>query len=206
MNELIAVMTITILAVVSPGADFAMITRNSYLYGRIAGLLGSAGISVGVQIHVMYTILGVGILIVHNPQLFMILKYLGAAYLVYVGISTVLSKLPTETEPKAISKNSFSHWQAFRMGFFTNALNPKTMMFVLSVFTQFVSPETPLSVVVGYGIFMSLAHLVWFCMVALFFSLPQLRRALLKRQRAINGVIGLALMCLGISLAALAKT
>lgn len=85
MPELIAVAVITILAVISPGADFAMVTRNSYLHGRRAGLLAAAGIALGVQVHVLYTMLGVGLLIARSPALFLALKLLGAAYLIHVG-------------------------------------------------------------------------------------------------------------------------
>ena len=74
MTELIAVAIITILAVISPGADFAMVTRNSYLYGRRAGLLAATGIALGVQVHVMYTMLGVGLLIAKSPILFTAIK------------------------------------------------------------------------------------------------------------------------------------
>jgi threonine/homoserine/homoserine lactone efflux protein len=63
MSELIAVVTITLLAVVSPGPDFAMVTRNSLMLTRRAGVLTAAGIGLGVTVHVSYTLLGVGLLI-----------------------------------------------------------------------------------------------------------------------------------------------
>ena len=74
MIELAAVATITILAVISPGADFAMVTRNSLLYGRSAGLLASLGIALGVQLHVLYTMLGVGLVLQNSPGLFSTIK------------------------------------------------------------------------------------------------------------------------------------
>lgn len=70
MHELLAVATITILAVISPGPDFAMITRNGYSFGRKTGLISALGIAAGVQVHVVYTVLGVAILITQSPTLF----------------------------------------------------------------------------------------------------------------------------------------
>ena len=92
MLELMAVATITVLAVISPGADFAMVTRNSILYGRSAGLFAALGIAAGVQLHVFYTMIGVGWLIRSSPELFTAIKLLGALYLIYVGYKTFFSK------------------------------------------------------------------------------------------------------------------
>ncbi|MGR6980392.1 LysE family translocator [Testudinibacter sp. P27/CKL/0425] len=128
MNELLAVMTITILAVISPGGDFAMTTRNSYLYGKRAVL---------------------------------------------------------------------SDQQAFKQGFITNALNPKTTLFVLSTFTQIVNPDTPLWLQIGYSAFMSLAHLIWFGLVAIMLSTPRIRNHLLSKQVYVNRIIGVILSVLG---------
>lgn len=89
MTELLAVAVITILAVISPGADFAMVTRNSLLHGRRAGVLCALGIALGVQVHVFYTMFGVGLLIAHAPTLLHGIKLVGAAYLVWIGWKTL---------------------------------------------------------------------------------------------------------------------
>lgn len=198
MNEIIALITITILAVISPGADFAMVTRSSFLYGRKSGLMSALGISLGVQVHVMYTVFGIGILISQNPSLFMVVKLIGAAYLIYIGFTTIKSVVSGVEIQKEIK--GFNSYKSFKIGFFTNALNPKTMLFVLSVFTQFLSKDTDFFVLYAYGIFMSLAHLVWFCIVAIFFSTPRLRDEMLKKQKVVNNFIGGVLMFLGVTL------
>ncbi|MEK1866892.1 MAG: LysE family transporter, partial [Ensifer adhaerens] len=79
MTELLAVVTITIFAVISPGPDFAMVTRNSLLLSRRAGVLTALGIAAGVWVHVAYTLLGVGLLIRQSLFLFTVLKFVGAA-------------------------------------------------------------------------------------------------------------------------------
>ncbi|MER7173656.1 LysE family translocator [Streptomyces mesophilus] len=198
MTELIAVAVITALAVISPGADFAMIVRNSYLHGRTTGLLGATGVAAGVLVHVTYTMLGVGLLIASSTALFTAIKLIGAAYLVYVGIKTFRSK-PVELDLERTT--ALSPFGALRAGFLTNVLNPKTTLFVVSTFTQVVQPGTPVVQQVGYGLFMSFAHLVWFGAVALFFSHSRLRAVMLRGQRALNKVIGSVLAGLGISLA-----
>lgn len=197
--ELIAVAIITILAVISPGADFAMVTRNSYLYGRRAGLLAAAGIALGVQVHVTYTIMGIGFVISHSEFIFSAIKIVGAVYLIYVGYKTFFTKIRLNIDLS--SSVSLSPMGALRTGFLTNALNPKTTLFVVSTYTQVVSPETSLSLQIAYGLFMSFTHWAWFSLVALFFSHATLREIMLSKQIVLNKTIGGVLMGLGVSLA-----
>ncbi|MBQ4773811.1 LysE family translocator [Pectobacterium versatile] len=199
MNELIAVATITILAVISPGPDFAMVTRNSYAFGSRAGLLSAFGIACGVQIHVMYTVFGIAVFIVNSPMIFMAMKVLGASYLIYLGYKSLTNT--TKIKLEEASGNAPSSLAAFRMGFLTNALNPKTMLFVVATYTQVVQPGSPMSHNFGYGLFMSVAHWVWFSLVALFFAAPAMRRRLIDRQHWVDKGIGVALIALGASLA-----
>lgn len=201
MTELFAVAIITILAVISPGADFAMVTRNSYLYGRRTGLLAAAGIALGVQVHVMYTMLGVGLLIASSAQLYFVIKIIGAMYLVYVGYQTFATR-PVSNADTA-GGQQLSTWAALRTGFMTNAFNPKTTLFVVSTYTQVVQVDTSLPVQFAYGLFMSFAHWLWFSLVALFFSDQSLRAAMLNRQVVLNRFIGSILVLLGVSLAAM---
>lgn len=199
MNELIAVATITILAVISPGPDFAMVTRNSYAFGSRTGLISALGIACGVQVHVMYTVLGIAVVIVDSPLLFLAMKVLGAAYLIYLGYQSLTNQtaLKLEEAPGAAP----SSLAAFRMGFLTNALNPKTMLFVVATYTQVVHAGSPMSHNVAYGLFMSVSHWIWFSIVALFFAAPAMRRRLLNHQLTVDKLIGIALIALGASLA-----
>ncbi|MER6955121.1 MULTISPECIES: LysE family transporter [unclassified Streptomyces] len=199
MTELLAVALITVLAVIAPGADFAMIVRNSYLYGRRTGLFAATGVAAGVLVHVTYTMLGVGLLIASSTFLFTIIKLVGAAYLVYIGVRTFRTR--GEVEIDLTGKTELTPLAALRTGFLTNVLNPKTTLFVVSTFSQVVSPGTPAHQQIGYGLFMSLAHLLWFGVVAVFFSQDRMRTLMLRGQKVLNKVIGSVLAGLGVSLA-----
>jgi RhtB (resistance to homoserine/threonine) family protein len=199
MTEMLAVAVITVLAVIAPGADFAVIVRNSYLYGRRTGLLAATGVAAGVLVHVTYTMLGVGLLIASSTFLFTVIKLTGAAYLVYIGVRTFRTR--GEVEVDLTDKTELTPLAALRGGFLTNVLNPKTTLFVVSTFAQVVSPGTPVLQQVGYGLFMSLAHLLWFAVVAVFFSQERMRTLMLRAQKVLNKVIGSVLAGLGVSLA-----
>jgi len=199
VTEVLAVAVITVLAVIAPGADFAMVVRNSYLHGRRTGLLGALGVAAGVLVHVTYTMLGVGLLIASSTFLFTVIKLAGAAYLVYIGVRTFRTR--GEVTVDLENRTGLTPFAALRTGFLTNVLNPKTTLFVVSTFAQVVSPGTPVLQQVGYGLFMSLAHLLWFGVVAVFFSQERMRTLMLRAQKVLNKVIGSVLAGLGVSLA-----
>ncbi|MFP3861338.1 LysE family translocator [Pseudomonas capeferrum] len=200
MTELIAVALFTVLAVISPGADFAMVTRSSYAQGRKAGLAAAVGIALGVQVHVLYTVLGIAVIISQSPTLFLCMKVVGAGYLVYLGYKSLTNTARISLD--GIDRHTgVSLAAALRTGFLTNALNPKTMLFVISAYTQVVQPGSPLALDFAYGAFMSFAHWLWFSLVAVFFSSTALRKAMIERQRLVDRVIGLALIGLGLAVA-----
>ncbi len=113
----------------------------------------------------------------------------------------MIGRAVTQTPVKEVgTSNQISSAQALRYGFFTNALNPKTTLFVISTYTQIVSAITPKAILIGYGLFMSVTHFVWFALVALLFSQRTLRQKMLQRKAVINRVIGFILGMLGVFL------
>ncbi|MFM5843254.1 LysE family transporter [Aeromonas sanarellii] len=199
MTEQLAVVAITLLAVISPGPDFAMVSRNGLLLSRRSGVLTALGIAAGVCVHVSYTLLGVGVLIQQSLWLFNLIKLAGAAYLVFLGIRMLRAR-PAVDEVMA-DQPALSSLGALRTGFLTNVLNPKTTIFIVSLFMQVVQPQTPLAVQLGYGAFIVLAHALWFSAVAIFFSNASVRARLLAVRHWIDRVFGGLLVGFGMLLA-----
>lgn len=191
MAEWLAVISITILAVISPGPDFAMVSRNSLVNSRRAGLLTAIGIAIGVLVHVAYTLIGIGILFQTTPVLFSLMKIAGACYLVWLGLQMLRAK-PKSADGRSLA-SAMTDSQAFRIGFITNATNPKTMIFIVSLFMQIIEPSTSLATRIGYGLFTSGAHAVWFSMVAMFFASEtvqsRFQRAKLWIDRGFGGLL-----------------
>jgi RhtB (resistance to homoserine/threonine) family protein len=202
VTELLAVITITVLAVLSPGADFALVTRNSLMLSRRHGVLTALGIGLGVMVHIGYSLLGVGVLLQQSLLWFTGLKIAGAMYLIYLGVKLLRSPAQGGAEV-AKAATEMSSWAALRSGVLTNALNPKTMIFVLSLFMQVIEPGTAWPVQVGYGAIIVLAHVLWFGLVALFFSTPAIASQLVAYKRRIDQLFGAALVGFGLLLSAL---
>lgn len=202
MTEFAVVAAITILAVISPGPDFVMVSRNSLALSRQAGMLTATGIGIGVLVHVTYTIVGVGFLLQSSPSLFFCFKMAGAAYLVWMGGTMLFSKSHEIIQAQAdyVSTNI----AALRMGIFTNALNPKTSVFILSLFMQVVSPDAELSKLIFYGVFIAITHVVWFLLVAYFLSADRVRDKVFSIRIWIDRCFGSLLVCFGVALANMA--
>lgn len=204
LNELITVGFIAIFMAISPGADFVMVTRNSIFYSRKAGFYSALGVSLAIWVHVAYSIAGLAIIISNSIILFSIIKYLGAAYLIYIGYKTFTSKSLKEVEQND-KELDLSPLKAFKIGFITNVLNPKTTIFFLSIFTQVVTVDTPISVQLAYGLIICLAHLFWFSSVSYFFSHPVLLSKFNNYKHVIEKVVGSVLIIFGLKVAFLSN-
>ena len=196
MNEIIAIAVITLLAVISPGADFALVSRNSYLYGRKQGIYTAYGIACAVWVHICYSVLGLSFLKHYIPNLLHIIQYIGALYLMYIGYKTFTQQQISDHATHTLLRPR----QAFIQGFLGNSLNPKTTLFVMSIFAQLLRGNHGLTHLIGYGIFISASHLLWFLLISLFCSTPVIRNKILRKQVSINRVIGTVLATLGLCL------
>ncbi|CAM3085204.1 LysE family translocator [Vibrio neptunius] len=199
--EFVSLAVLGFFIVISPGADFVLVLRNSIQQGRAAGVWTAIGISTAITVHIAYSILGIGYLISQNLFLFQCLKYLGAAYLIYLGIKGFLSS-SHELEQQAGIENHQAQWRYALQGWLCNALNPKTMLFFVSIFSQVISPNgEEMTLALLYGGYMILLHGLWFGLVAVLLTSPTLQTRLLKLKKRLEQACGIALVSFGALLA-----
>ncbi len=195
------VTVVHLLAVVSPGPDFIMACRNSLTYSRSIGIWTAVGFGMGITVHILYCLAGIGFIISQSVLLFTIIKLLGAGYLIYIGIKSFFAKSSAIEITTIQKKKDFSPWKAVQTGFLTNALNPKATLFFLSLFTLVISPTTPIIVVGIASLIMVLNTILWFSLVAAFLTQPRIRHIFEKFQTVFNKVFGGLLVALGIKIA-----
>ncbi|MFA6280125.1 MAG: LysE family transporter [Bdellovibrionales bacterium] len=194
------------IAVMSPGPDFVVVVRNSVAHSRRAGVFTALGLGLSILVHVTYTVAGIATLIAQSIMLFNVIKYAGAAYLIYLGIqalrshgmgrATVDRALKAEKKIKPVSDAA-----AFGSGFLTNLLNPKATLFFLAIFSQIIKGDTPIVWMAVYGITCSVIITAWFSLVAFVLTQAKVRNAFLKATKWIDRGCGLVLMGLGIKVA-----
>lgn len=125
---------------ITPGADMLYIANRSATQGTKAGVIAAVGIGAGCLVHILFATLGLSVVLATSALAFMIVKLVGAAYLVYLGITTLLS-LRTSTESAANVAVPLSSLQIFRQAILINILNPKVALFFMALLPQFVSPQ-----------------------------------------------------------------
>lgn len=193
-SEFLTVALIHLLAVASPGPDFAVILRQSLCKTRSAALWTSAGIGLGILFHVTYSLVGIGLLIAQSVWLFTVLKMVGAVYLLYVAWQCLKSRPLDARALQAEGDAQGEHWKAFRLGLLTNVLNPKATLFFVALFSVVIQPDTPKSVQAVYGLWMSLATGLWFAGVSLALSAQRFRDAFRRQVHRIEKLMGVVLV------------
>ncbi len=202
-STFITVAIIGTLAVISPGPDFLVVTRNSLLYSKRVGLATALGIALGNIWWIAASILGISVLISQTVILFNLLKWLGVAYLLYLGIKSILAKKAAEESPTTTPRASknLGWYQGFRIGFLTNVLNPKCALFFVSFFSVVITPDTPVFLQWTYGLEIMTIAVIWFSLLATVLSLPKIQQGFQRISLWFERVTGALLLALGIKLA-----
>jgi len=128
----------------TPGQDTIYIVSRTAAQGRRAGVASALGISAGSLIHTLAAALGVSAIIATSATAFVILKLVGAAYLIYLGISLLRARPVSAHQPADATDVSAA--AAFRQGVLTNVTNPKVALFFLAFLPQFIDPDSPTKV------------------------------------------------------------
>ncbi|WP_209687895.1 LysE family transporter [Cronobacter sakazakii] len=195
------VATIAALGMLSPGPDFFLVIKNAARYPRSAAMMTAAGVIAGVVTHMTYCVAGIAVVITTTPWLFGALKYVGAAYLVWLGVNALLARGTTSLALDGVAQESTSLKKAFIQGYLCNLLNPKATLFFLAMFTQVLNVNSGLMKKLWYaGIIVALT-LVWWPLLVLLIQSQPVRRGLTKAQKVIDKLLGGMLLALGIKVA-----
>ncbi|MBL4294157.1 LysE family translocator [Vibrio fluvialis] len=193
---------ITILTL-TPGLDTALVIRNTSRAGMVDGCVTSLGICAGLFVHATFSAIGISAILTQSAELFHFMKMIGAAYLIWLGISSLRTLLKTGQgmNVTTLSHSQLSVKRSLREGFLSNVLNPKTAVFYLAFLPQFINPEhSPLmQSLLMAGIHFVIA-MVWQCGLAGALSSA---KNLLKNasfMRWMEGTTGFVLVALGLKL------
>lgn len=188
------------ISLISPGPDFAITVKNSLIYSRRSGLLTALGISVGCLFHISYTLLGLALLIAKTPLLLQIIQFLGAGYLFYIGFNHLRSEAHLDQIKGKHSKVDLKPLKAFSMGLITNLLNPKLMLFCISLFSVLIPKDISLNNKLILTLLICIETFLWFAFVAFCLSGKKTRERFEKVSHWIERVTGVILIALALKL------
>jgi RhtB (resistance to homoserine/threonine) family protein len=187
--------------IILPGPDTAIMTKNTLTVGKQGGFKTMIGICCALSIHTLTAIVGLSAIIAKSALLFSIFKYIGAVYLIYLGIKSLWTLRNQETT-ETVVKIKYKNTSSFKQGFLTNLLNPKIAVFFLTFLPQFVNPGShtfmPFLIL---GMTYIVLTIVWYLFyiyllnqISAFIKKP-------KTQKVIEGITGTILIGFGIKLA-----
>ena len=199
--EFLSVAVAHALAVASPGPDFALVLRQSLAHGRRTAIWSSIGIGCGISVHIVYCLLGLGFVLKSSPVALTVVKYLGAAYLAYVGVQALRSQPRAGDLDLATGGSAPTDRAAWTTGFMVNVLNPKAALFFISLFPLAVSVTTPKFIQAGYGLWMAVTTMAWFCFVSVVFTKAEVRNRFLRHGHWIDRALGVVFLAFAVGLA-----
>ncbi len=203
VSNFTAVALVSLLAAISPGPDFFIVVKNSLSHSRKAGFLTAIGIATALVIHLTYTFLGIALLIQEGSFVYHLLKYAGAGYLFYIGAKGFISSFKKQANLElcyAGNSTLLTTSTAFKQGFLTNLLNPKCALFFVSLFSQFITPDTTTAIKFGYAIINWSLSLIWFLFLAYLLTGKLLMDRIGKFRTSIDRIMGALLMILSLKL------
>jgi RhtB (resistance to homoserine/threonine) family protein len=194
----------SILLIILPGPDTAIATKNTLSIGRMGGVKTIVGTCFALLIHTFAAVVGLSAIIVKSAFLFSIFKYIGALYLIYLGIKSLwgLRKKDQEEILETNTKSKYGNKSCFKQGFLTNLLNPKVAVFFLTFLPQFV--ETDRNTFIPFllmGITYAVLTAVWFIFYVFLLNKISSFMKKPKTQKIIEGITGTILIGFGIKLA-----
>lgn len=213
LDNLLLFVPLAAILVILPGPDFALIAKISLMNGRPQGQAAAVGVALGICVHTTAAMLGISAIIAQSVLWFSILKYLGAAYLVWLGIhalrsgqavsAAVVKTARQDDAPRSAQRLTLRQWMHFfGQGFLTNALNPKAVLIFLTFLPQFMDPHAPLAPqFLTLGSIMSGLCLFWY--VPLAYMLGRIRHIFenSRFQKWMQRCTGLVFIAFGLKLA-----
>ncbi|RUO81271.1 lysine transporter LysE [Idiomarina tyrosinivorans] len=195
-SEFVTIAVVHLFAVMSPGPDFAVVSKYSFSHGRRTAMWVSVGIGSGIILHVTYSLVGLALIIHQTLWLYQLLLCAGALYLGWIGVQAIQAQPRAAYSAEQAEVRQPSRWRAFLIGFLTNGLNVKATLFFLALFTTIISPQTPLVVKMGYGAYLTVATAAWFLTLSWILTHKRWFAVLWRNSHWLDRVMGVLLILL----------
>lgn len=196
MTEFITVVFLHMFAVMSPGPDFFLITRQSLRHGRNVTIWTAFGIGSGILFHSILAITGIVLLITSNEFYLSILKYICSGYLLYLGVSSVMRTSSFEYSPNG---SKWSNTNGFAVGLITNITNIKALLFFITLFGVVLNTDNTERLII-YGLYMALATFIWFSFIGYVFTSQVFKSRFIKFFGYFEKGLGLILVIIAMQL------
>lgn len=197
MNEFLTVVLLHLFAVMSPGPDYVLVTRQSIRYGRRVALWSSGGIGFGILFHSLLAVIGILFFIASNDFYLIFLKLICSAYLLYLGITSIINT--SNFDQNRVKDDKWTNANGFFAGLLTNITNVKALLFFITLFGVVLDSQSQGNLIL-YGIYMAFATFVWFSLVSYIFTSDIFKSQFFKFFKFFEKFLGVVLVIIALQL------
>lgn len=191
-----------LLAAASPGPNFFLVSGVAARHSRRAGFMAAVGITASVALWSSAAALGLNVFLDRYPPVYSIIRFAGAAYLLWLGLSMIRAALIKSAGPNpSVRGGPIGDMAAVKRGFLVNIGNPKTIAYYTSIFAVLIPPETASTALFQIMLTALFVSFGWWFTVAAVFSIVGVRQAFTRIGRAIDLIAGGAFVLFGLRLA-----
>jgi threonine/homoserine/homoserine lactone efflux protein len=194
-------LTFAVAVVLVPGPDFTVVAGNTVSGGRTQGMWCAAGVASSNAVQGVAAIVGLGALIIRAQPVFHLVKWVGAAYLAYLGVRLLRAAIRGRYEQRGTPADQHAARRGWRQGFVSNVTNPKVLVFYVAVLPQFLTPDAGVLPLTLFAV--SHAALSLMYLLTLAALMHRVRRLLVRRsvRRCLDATTGVAMLGFGARLA-----
>ncbi|GGB75961.1 LysE family transporter [Shewanella inventionis] len=202
---------IHIVALMSPGPDFAIVVKMATQQTRLTAVYCALGIAAAILVHTLLSLLGISVMIQQSPLAYMAVQLIGSGYLAWMGLgalTSALKALKLKRQPATLVTASIdnvaniSSFKGFKTGLYTNLLNPKALIFFITLFTVLITPQVSSATKIAAAILLFSLSFIWFGLLALVLSKPRIQQKLLAANTIIDLLVGVIFITVAITIAA----
>ncbi|MFK3893905.1 LysE family transporter [Bacillus subtilis] len=205
MNSLLAYIPIAAMMVIIPGADTMLVMKNTLRYGPKAGRYNILGLATGLSFWTVIAILGLSVVIAKSVILFTTIKYLGAAYLIYLGVKSFFAKSmfsldDMQSQAKNMASSPKRYYKtSFMQGSLSNILNPKTVLVYVTIMPQFINLNGNINQqLIILASILTLLAVLWFLFLVYIIDYAKKWMKNSKFQKVFQKITGIILVGFGI--------
>jgi threonine efflux protein len=209
MDTILLILTIAglhLLGVISPGPNFFISVKRGLSSSPRDGFFNALGIGLGMLVHTLMGCLGLTVLVTSFSWMVLLIKYLGAGYLIFLGIQSIIFKGHVNNEKRLdYSEETVREESAFNVGFVTAAFNPKVIVYFLALFSTVISPNTPFAINLIIVILLPAISFSWHLLVSSLFSFRKFKGLYEANFRKVELVFGVLMIALGIRISTISN-
>lgn len=197
MSEWLLLASICFMGAMVPGANTAIVLRSTLSGDKRGAFITVAGLCCALALHVLFSMVGLTALIGETPALYEPIRWLGSAYLLYMGITYLLTRGSNEDQSD-LAANNLQH--PFLTGLMVSLFNPKLLLMFMALFSQILDAAHSWPEKLLYGVTPLVAEASWLSLIILVLSRPEVQAKMLHIKRGMERLIGTGLVLLGIKI------